>query len=175
MANKLFAYLDFLLSMQLFSISLLRFIFLLNMVAGYSWNNPWSVLLLASIFQCFETVLLVLGKNGYMLTLSGVIYGVLLSVSLSCVFNSRCSFIFAVFNFWELMIDRFFVVILIYESFFIFSQVIFKVRCFQINYFIYYGFGILFFKNLGCYELMLMNALQSVFCFCILFYINCYY
>ena len=62
MVNVFFARLAFLLSMQLLPISSFRSLFLLKAVIGSSSNNPSSVLLILSTFQCFRTMLLMFGK-----------------------------------------------------------------------------------------------------------------
>ena len=57
MLNVFFGRLTFPFSMQLLRIISFRFPFLLKAVIGSSWNNPRSVLLILSTFQCFRTML----------------------------------------------------------------------------------------------------------------------
>ena len=61
--SVLFTRLTFPFSMQLLLISSFRFLFLLKAVIGPSWNNPWTVLQMLSILQCFRTMLLMFGKK----------------------------------------------------------------------------------------------------------------
>ena len=103
-------------------------------------------------------------KSGHKLILAGVCFVLLYHVLMRFFFYRFISVYD--FDFWELLINRFFVVTLICKSFFKFLQVVCKVCCFLTNYLNSFNFKtwlyrILVFKDLGCSELMLRNVWQS--------------
>ena len=62
MMNVFFAHLTFPFLMQLLPINSFRFVFLLKVVIGSSWSNPWSVLLMFLIYKSFFKLLLMVFK-----------------------------------------------------------------------------------------------------------------
>ena len=103
--------------MRLIPISSFRFLFHLKTAFGFSWNNPWSIVVVLIILQCFRIMLLFdLWSFSFC---SVFLYHAL--------FSFRNSFLSIVFYFWELAIDIFFVVSFFYESFLMFFQEVFKV------------------------------------------------
>ena len=116
-ANVFFAPLTFLILLQLLPISSFRPLFLLKALFGSSWSNPWSVVLILSTFQLFWAMLLMFGKR-------------------------LLNFCFVVlYDFWELLIDRFFVVTLICESLLKFFQVVFSLLFLnKLSYFFRVGY-----------------------------------
>ena len=63
MLNVLFTHLTFPVSMWALPISFFKFLLVWKSVTGSSWNKCWSVVTILRIFQCFETILAMLGKN----------------------------------------------------------------------------------------------------------------
>ena len=149
-------------SIRVPSIIFFRFLFLLKSVIGYSWNNSSRFLLVWRMFQFLRTTAVRFGKNRLYVNINGNRFGSCCSQSLFCSRSSLTSL--STFSSCSLL-TRFWLKPCFKNL--SFSSLEWWSKSFVVEEILFvrsvWLYGILFFNNFGCSELMLRKVWQSAF------------